>query len=429
MTSSDKNINNNNNNVISNASSHSSTYKHKEQLYNLFYELKSEIQGCKIEIDEEEYEDNVRSITFSNIFKYVRDCIQILLKTKNDTIHQLTSKLQLTSSSTTSRSDVVQYEALLRNAESKQRKLLRRVFMHRLQREAMENKISDYVDMEAEYEEMKTKYKYEDGRFLNNDRKDNEIYILRSENSKLKKEIVMLECKVKALIKENKEIMGKMQEKEKECVKLASINMNLQSDRTVYNNGNVNSSACCNKKIISQTHHCESSPQLKLNPTTFINLTTNNNSNNNNNNIQSKYIHIDSDKTKSDFLIKYFSQTQKKAHHHHHHPHNNNNTHSISNSAISNIKITRLPLGHLTNRSNNNNNNTNSQIPPINQLNINSGNNSISNHHHHNNNNSNSNHFGINNVNSYRQLFKNSSAHNIGCYPLSANRKQQLNHN
>ena len=429
MTSSDKN---NNNNAMSNASSHSSTYKHKEQLYNLFYELKSEIQGCKIEIDEEEYEDNVRSITFSNIFKYVRDCIQILLKTKNATIHQLTSQLQLTSS-TTSRSDVVQYEALLRNAESKQRKLLRRVFMHRLQREAMENKISDYVDMEAEYEEMKTKYKYEDGRFLNNDRKDNEIYILRSENSKLKKEIVMLECKVKGLIKENKEIMGKMQEKEKECVKLASINMNLQSDRTSGSNV-VNSSGCCNscyagKKIVSQTQHCESSPQLKLNPTTFINLTTNNNSNgnSNSNNVQSKYIHIDSDKTKSDFLIKYFSQTQKKAHHHHH-PHNNNNTHSISNSAISNIKITRLPLGHLTNRSNNINNN-NTQIPPIHQLNINSGNNSINNHHNNNNNNGNSNHFGINNVNSYRQLFKNSSAHNIGCYPLSANRKQQLNHN
>ena len=37
----------------------------------------------------------------------------------------------------------------------------------------MENKISEYMDMEEEFEEMKTKLKYEDGRFLLNDRKDN----------------------------------------------------------------------------------------------------------------------------------------------------------------------------------------------------------------------------------------------------------------
>jgi hypothetical protein len=51
----------------------------------------------------------------------------------------------------------------------------------------MEHKISEYMEMEEEFEEMKSKFKYEDGRFLNNDRKDNEILILRSENSNKKK--------------------------------------------------------------------------------------------------------------------------------------------------------------------------------------------------------------------------------------------------
>jgi hypothetical protein len=53
--------------------------------------------------------------------------------------------------------------------------------------------------MEEEYEELKEKLKYEGGKFLDNDRKDNEIMILRNENSKIKKEIVKLENRKKLL--------------------------------------------------------------------------------------------------------------------------------------------------------------------------------------------------------------------------------------
>ena len=66
----------------------------------------------------------------------------------------------------------------------------------------MENKLEEYMEMEDEFEEMKTKLKYEDGRFLNNDRKDNEILIIRGENSILKNEINKLEEKVKLLEEE-----------------------------------------------------------------------------------------------------------------------------------------------------------------------------------------------------------------------------------
>ena len=162
-----------------NTPSHSSTYIYKEQLYNLFYELKSEIQGCKIEIDEDEYEENVKSTSFQTIFKYVRDTIQILLQTKNKIITQQAAKLQSPSSSFPN-DNYRQLEALLRNAEFKQRKLLKRIFMYKLQREALENRMNDYAEMEVEYEEMKMKYKYEDGRFLNNDRKDNALVSLGS---------------------------------------------------------------------------------------------------------------------------------------------------------------------------------------------------------------------------------------------------------
>jgi hypothetical protein len=69
----------------------------------------------------------------------------------------------------------------------------------------MENKISEYMEMEEEFEEMKSKFKYEDGRFLNNDRKDNEILILRSENSNIKKNINELEIKIKNIEISNEE--------------------------------------------------------------------------------------------------------------------------------------------------------------------------------------------------------------------------------
>ena len=54
----------------------------KELLYTLFYEIKSEILGCKIEIEEEEYQENIRTITIPNIIKYIHDSIQILILKK-----------------------------------------------------------------------------------------------------------------------------------------------------------------------------------------------------------------------------------------------------------------------------------------------------------------------------------------------------------
>ena len=92
-----------------------------------------------------------------------------------------------------------EYESIIRNLESKQRILTKNYFQQKLQIDAMENKIEEYMEMEDEFEEMKTKLKYEDGRFLNNDRKDNEILIIRGENSILKTEINKLEEKVKSL--------------------------------------------------------------------------------------------------------------------------------------------------------------------------------------------------------------------------------------
>ena len=52
----------------------------KDSLYSLFYELKSEIQGTNIEIDEQEYEENLKSTTFNQLVGYLRENIRILIK-------------------------------------------------------------------------------------------------------------------------------------------------------------------------------------------------------------------------------------------------------------------------------------------------------------------------------------------------------------
>ena len=239
-------------------------HKWKELLYNLFYEIKSEILNSKIEIEEDEYQENINSTTIPQIITYIHDSIQILLKKKiEDTKEEqkeLDKKFYLESniiSDIKVSEDVIgKYENNLKKLESKQRNLTKINFQQKLQIDAMENKIEEYMEMEDEFEEMKTKLKYEDGRFLNNDRKDNEIIIIRGENSILKTEINKLEERIKTIEKENTEkenmindlnkqievLKNKIEEKQNEANSPPSININISNvnsnDHINHNNNN-----------------------------------------------------------------------------------------------------------------------------------------------------------------------------------------------
>ena len=233
-------------------------HKWKELLYNLFYEIKSEIINSKIEIEEEEYQENINSTTIPQLVNYIHDSIQILLKKKiEDTREEqkeLDKKLYLNSNQNLLNKEekkemnFSEYESIIRNLESKQRILTKNYFQQKLQIDAMENKIEEYMEMEDEFEEMKTKLKYEDGRFLNNDRKDNEILIIRGENSILKTEINKLEEKVKSMEEMLNSKEKKIQEINTELEKIKnkfeqknetnispSININI---RNVHSNNN-----------------------------------------------------------------------------------------------------------------------------------------------------------------------------------------------
>ena len=162
-------------------------YKWKELLCELFYEIKSEILGCKIEIEEDEYQENVKAITIPKLVNYIHDSIQILInkkmedsktqqKEEDEQYYRILYSNNIIKTPLTIR-EKNQYENIIRKLEAKERALSQINFQNKIQKDAMENKIGDYMEMEDEFEEMKAKLKYEDGRFLNNDRKDNEIII------------------------------------------------------------------------------------------------------------------------------------------------------------------------------------------------------------------------------------------------------------
>ena len=165
----------------------------KEDLYSLFYEIISEIKNCKIEIEEDDFKKNIQTISSKQLIEYIHDTIKILLKKKFEEGKEEQKKeetqLKLMKKIPIETNEINQLEYTLKKLEQKERNLIKLVFKYKLQKDAMKNKIEDLLDIEDEYEEMKEKLKYEDGRFLENDRKDNEILILRQENTNLKKVI------------------------------------------------------------------------------------------------------------------------------------------------------------------------------------------------------------------------------------------------
>ena len=236
-------------------------HKWKELLYELFYEIKSEILGCKIEIEEEEYQENVRAITIPKLVDYLHDSIQILIKKKIDDTkleQKKRDKRYYTNNINTpiGLDEKEQYENIIRKLESKERKLSKIIFQNKLQKDVMENKISEYMEMEDEFEEMKTKLKYEEGRFLKNDRKDNEIIIIRGENSNLKQSIKQLEEKINLLEKDKQDktkIINELQDnmkkfklklkdlqKQNEILNAHCINININNVNGNNNNKNGN---------------------------------------------------------------------------------------------------------------------------------------------------------------------------------------------
>ncbi len=150
----------------------------KEQLYMLFLEIKEELTKKNIEIDKEQLEEAISTTKLGIIINYIREMIYILFNTK----FQNNSDENKIKSMNNKDSELSQLESQIRKLEYDIKYLLQKEFQNKIKRDALEMKLNSYIEMENEFEELKEKVKYEGGKFLNNERKDNEIIILRQEN-------------------------------------------------------------------------------------------------------------------------------------------------------------------------------------------------------------------------------------------------------
>jgi len=360
--------------------------KSKEELFNLLNELKNEINGNKLEIDENELEEKIKSLTMSQLINYIHDSIQILLKKKIQDAKDEQREEDIIENNKNikpiklNKSEIKQYENNLKKLEFKERKLTKMHFQYKLQREAMENKIGEYMEMEEEFDEMKIKLKYEDGKFLNNDRKDNEINILKQENVNLKNAIKENDEKNKLLEinltkKENEisylknsieELKIKLEEKQKELSLFSNINININSVNSmgINNNTNVNNkysfhysnnnsatnllSSGTKDEINSSSLRNENSPGMKVFHFQKIKSNLIKKKKQNNEFLSNTRNEL-AERTKLDLISKYFTNQNK-----------NNNNSTLNNSCI---KITRLPPSNINNNINIlNNNNSNNNI-------------------------------------------------------------------
>ena len=380
----------------------------KEKLYTLFYELTSEIKEAKIEIDEEDYEENIRTTPVFQIIEYIYQSIQILLKKykKDDIKPFIPNNIEIS-----------QYENMLRKYENNYRNLIKKEFQYKLHNETLEYKLEEYMEMEDEFEEMKTKFKYEDGKFLENDRKDNEIIIIRQENTNLKKIISRLEKDIEdknKIISETEKkyqnIKEKLEETEKELNLFSNIdfsNLNLQNisnnnltgnissnliQKNQMSNGNSNNISNLSKTsfYISKNNISEIKGQLDVkilnlkstktaeqknkhihelfgqnkNIINDMSVNESKTSKNKKSNIRNNSMNMFLDNKKMNLISKYFSNkktNKRNTNNHNKFNYKNNfndkiNTHKLNNTCL---KIHKIPLnisqnGNLTNRSTNN---------------------------------------------------------------------------
>lgn len=162
-------------------------------MYELYTDIKTFLVSNEKEKQNNEFQQEITSSTEpQTMIKYLKNCIQILIDEKKN------NKEKNDSIITPDNDDIVkQLKSYTKKLESDIKYYIKKVFTYKIQKDSLENKVKAYMEIEEEYEELKEKVKYENGKFLNNDRKDNEIIILRRENSNLKKEINKLEEKTK----------------------------------------------------------------------------------------------------------------------------------------------------------------------------------------------------------------------------------------
>ena len=214
--------------------------KIKEELFSLYKGIKDDIPNDKLPINKKNIQ-NISTLDSITLITYIKESIPLLInqkiseaKTQNNN-NEFSIELEDNSNL---KKEYYQLENQLKKAESDTRYYLKSYLKCEIQKKDLEMKLNAYMCLEEEYEDLKEKVKYEGGKFLDNERKDNEIFILRAENSSLKKEIVKLEninknkdYKIKEHLKTIKDLQNNVENLNRKIFNLKKI---------INNNNNIN---------------------------------------------------------------------------------------------------------------------------------------------------------------------------------------------
>ena len=278
----------------------------KKELFSLYNTIKNKISDNKI------FKNNLQRIADINKVNS-KDLINALKNFFIDLINNKDLQLFLNSNNMNElRKNYFQLENQIRKLETDNKYYLKILMQNKIIKDSLEMKLNAYMSLEEEYEELKEKVKYEGGKFLDNDRKDNEIIIVRQENSSLKKEIVKLENKNKineSKIKDYQNIIKEL-EKNKEFLnkKIYLLEKSIKENTiNIKNNGSglhrgMNSNSCTNLQIKNNEATLNSKNNYKLkNLKNLYNFGNNYNRKNssNVNSPKSDMKHIESNKNKN----------------------------------------------------------------------------------------------------------------------------------
>ena len=257
----------------------------KEELYMLYLELKEEITSKNISLSKDQITEAVNTTSVNIIIEYIREMVYILINTKFpknlENNHKRTKEEK--------ERDIFQMENQIRKLEYDIKYLIQKEFQNKIKRDTLEMKLNAYMEMENEFEELKEKVKYQGGEFLNNERKDNEIIILRQENGILKKEIEKHEMnnkKYESKIKSEQETIQELTKQisllNKKVSKLELVTS--QKENNIPQNNNNSSSININ---INNNGNSSSKWIIKQENQDLHNNINNNNYNSNNPNLNS----------------------------------------------------------------------------------------------------------------------------------------------
>ena len=228
----------------------------KSQLYSYYLEILNEISTYDSN-NQSQVNLDFQNLNVSELIANIKELNSQIINCKVSEMISLNNENEV----------YFQLENYVKKIEYDLKYYLRLNFEYKIQNDALEEKIKIYRMMQEDFEELKEKVRYESGRFLTNERKDNEIIIIRQENAILKKELAKLE-KINKLneilkndysnkIKKLENEIELLKKKLKECQELNNKNEN---------NDN------------SNNNHCENLNSHKLNKG-GINININNNEN------------------------------------------------------------------------------------------------------------------------------------------------------